>query len=44
MIGLDMIKVHGETVDTRTTWTEKVEFMGVSWVKISNKMFPEERF
>ena len=33
MNGLNMIKVHGETANTRTAWTEKVEFMGVSWVK-----------
>ena len=37
-----MIKVHGEVVDTGTTWTEVVEFMRVSRIKVSNKMFPEE--
>jgi len=27
VIGLDMIEVHRETFDTRTSWAEKMKFM-----------------
>ena len=37
-----MIKVHEEVVDTGTTWTEVVEFMGVGRIKVGNEIFPEE--
>ena len=37
-----MIKVHGEVVDTGTTWTVVMDFMRVGRIKVSNKMFPED--
>ena len=33
-----MIKVHGEVVDTGTTWTEVVEFMRVGQIKATRRM------